>query len=182
MNILGISHDMMVSSAALLIDGVVAAAVAEERLNRMKRCRVFPKLSVQYCLRNCKIKPTEIDYITQPWNPGIHMEKFHPLASGHRRYRHEYLYSVPDHVLSFYGRPTVNYIQQVLTLDEAEVRILYLPHHFCHAANAFYLSPFEESAILTLDGRGERDTACLFFADGKGINLLESIQFPDSLG
>ena len=161
MKIIGINYDMLISSAALVVDGEIVAAVAEERLNRDKKFRNFPRQSLSYCLERGGLEIRDIDYVAQAWNPGIHMEKFHPMASGRRRYRHEYLYSIPDHLVDFYQRPKINYIEQKHMLDTGEtMSVLYLEHHFCHAANAFYMSPFDRAAVLTVDGRGERDTTC----------------------
>ena len=120
MNILGINHDMIISSAALVVDGEIVAAVPEERLNRMKFYREFPSLAIDYCLKRGGLEITDIDYVTQCWNPGIHMEKFHPYASKHRHYRHEYLHSVPDYLLEFYNRPKVNFIEQKHLLETGE--------------------------------------------------------------
>jgi carbamoyltransferase len=182
MKIMGINHDTLISSSALIVDGEVVAAIPEERLNRQKKYRNFPEKSFKYCLNANNLNIQDLDCITQSWNPGIHMEKFHPMASGHRRYRHEILYSIPDHILGIAGRPEVNYIEQNLVINNSKISILYLDHHLCHAANAFYLSPHTEAAILTVDGRGEKITAGMYVGKNNRIEQLNEVLFPESLG
>jgi carbamoyltransferase len=183
MIVAGLNYDMLISAAAIVVDGAVVAATPEERLNRQKRYRNFPAQALQYCLDTAGISLSEVDCVAQSWNPGIHMEKYHPLASGHRRFRHEHLSAVPDHLMGFLGRPKLHYIRETLHAEDgAELDIYFLEHHYCHAACAFFPSGFDEAAVLTVDGRGERDTSCFFVARGGEIELLHSVAFPDSLG
>ena len=81
MKILGLNHDMYISSAALIIDGKIIAACPEERLNREKLSRVFPKKAIDYCLKKANIKFDQIDYIANSYNPAVHFKKFHPSGS-----------------------------------------------------------------------------------------------------
>ena len=99
MKILGLNHDMYISSAALIIDGKIIAACPEERLNREKLSRVFPKKAINYCLKKANIKFDQIDYIANSYNPAVHFKKFHPIFSNYRRFRGDYYYSIPDFLI-----------------------------------------------------------------------------------
>ena len=100
MKILGLNHDMWISSAALIIDGKIVAACPEERLTRSKMTRVFPKKAVEYCLRKAGIKLEQVDYIANSYNPAVLLKKFNPIFSNHRRFRGDYYYSIPDFLLN----------------------------------------------------------------------------------
>ena len=98
MKILGINHDMYITSAALIEDGKIIAAIPEERLTRRKQTREFPINAIKYCLDVAECGIDEISYIANSYNPGAHLEKFHPAFSNNRRFRGDYLYSVPDNL------------------------------------------------------------------------------------
>ena len=100
--ILGINHDMFITSAALLIDGKIVAACAEERINRVKLSRSFPHNAIKYCLKSAKININDLDYVANSYNPSSHLNKFNPIFS-RRRYRSDYLYSVPDNLLNLFS-------------------------------------------------------------------------------
>ena len=100
MKILGLNHDMYISSAAIVVDGKVAAACAEERLTREKLTRAFPKNAVNYCLEKLNINLDQIDYIANSYNPAVLLKKFHPIFSNQRRFRGDYYYSIPDFLLN----------------------------------------------------------------------------------
>ena len=79
MKILGINHDMYITSAALIVDGKIVAACPEERINRIKNTRAFPSQAIDYCLKKAGLKIHQIDYIANAYNPAVHMKKFHPI-------------------------------------------------------------------------------------------------------
>ena len=184
MKILGINHDMFITSAAIIEDGKVIAAIAEERLTREKRSRKFPINSINYCLSEAGCSLDDIDYIANAYNPAAHFEKFHPIFSNNRRFRSDYLYSVPDNLFRLLGddEKENDYIKQTIKLKNKEMEIYFIRHHLCHAANGFYLSPFKDAAILTADGRGELDCATYSVGNSNSIELLKSMQIPHSLG
>ena len=177
---LGFSHDLWLSSAALLKDGRIVAAVAEERLNGRKRYKGFPKLAIRKCLSMEGLRLEDVDQIAVGWNPLSHMESPHPRFSGTARWRPEYLYAVPNLLLQEVERFPHGPIRQKIGDFKAE--ILYVDHHLAHAACAYYLSPFKSAAVITADGRGERETSILGIATPGGIVKLDSVFYPHSLG
>ena len=184
MKILGLNHDMYISSAALIIDGKVIAACPEERLNREKFSRVFPKQAINYCLKKANIKFDQIDYIANSYNPAVHFKKFNPIFSNYRRFRGDYYYLIPDFLLNN-ERPLKEdseYSYQKIKLGKKELNIYYITHHLCHAANGFYPSPFKKSAILTADGVGEDDSVNFLVGDNNKIKLLKRLKIPHSTG
>jgi carbamoyltransferase len=182
MKILGINHDMYITSAALVEDGRIIAACPEERLNRQKHTRVFPRMAVEYCLSQEKCSLEEVDYVANAYNPGVHLEKFNPILSNSRRFRGDYLYSVPDHLVKMMVQKDVDWLSQTIQFSDSKTEIFYLNHHMCHAANGFLTSPFQHAAILTADGRGETDTVTFNIGEGNKIKRLKAISIPQSMG
>lgn len=180
MRIIGLNHDMYISSACLVEDGVIVGAAAEERFDRDKRTRAFPTRAVAFCLKRAGLGATAVDHWVQSWNPGVYFCKFNPLFSKHRRQMAEHLYAVPDHIMAFYGRPEADWISQEIGGSGAKVH--YVTHHRAHAANAFFLSDFPSAAILTADAQGEMECTTLCRGEGGRITVLESLRYPRSLG
>ena len=182
MKILGLNNEMYISSACLLGDGKIIAAAAEERFTREKLSRKFPQQAIEYCLREAGLKINEIDFIAIAWNPGVYFSKFNPILSDQRRHLVELLYSVPDQVMRFYGRPKVDHISQEIKGDFGKASIHYITHHRAHAANGFFLSGFNSAAILTSDAQGEFESTTFCHGRDNKINLLQDIYYPHSLG
>ena len=184
MKILGLNHDMWISSAALIIDGKIVAACPEERLTRSKMTRAFPREAVNFCLKKAGIKLDQIDYIANSYNPAVHFKKFNPIFSNHRRFRADYYYSVPDFLLNNNrkNKEDSDYSFQKINLGKKQLNIYYITHHLCHAANGFYLSPFKRSSILTADGAGEDDTVNFLTGDNNKIRLIKRLKIPHSIG
>jgi carbamoyltransferase len=184
MKILGINHDMYITSAALIEDGKIIAAIPEERLTRRKQTREFPINAIKYCLDVAECGIDDISYIANSYNPGAHLEKFHPAFSNNRRFRGDYLYSVPDNLFKLLASrdKASDYIFQEIGLEGSRMKIYFIDHHLCHAANGFYLSPFKSAAIVTADGRGE--LCCGSFCIGRNnkIRTLKNIKIPHSVG
>ena len=182
--ILGLNHDMFIASAALLEDGHIVAAAAEERFTREKRSRAFPANAIGYCLAEAGCEITEVDYFATSWNPGVYFQKYNPLLSARRRHLGEHLYAVPDSLIALYpeDRRQCEHLYQEVTLSGGDCRIYYVSHHRAHAANAFLLSPFEEAAILTADAQGEVESTT--FATGRGgrIDTIATVNYPQSIG
>ena len=181
MYILGLNHGEINSSAALYHKGKIIAAAPEERFNRIKRTKIFPKQSVQFCLDFAGIKLKDVDYIVQAWYPGAGWIKYNSLLSANRIKREDYFYSVPDNLFNLTDRTDQDWILMSLENDDLPP-IYYVKHHRTHAANAFYLSPFEEAAILTCDFRGEFETTTMGFGKGNEIKTLEKMFIPHSIG
>ncbi len=178
--VLGLSFFFHDSAAAIVRDGQVLAAAAEERFTRRKHTNEFPKLAIEYCLAAAELASiNQLDAI-------VFYEK--PLIKLHRIV--ETLVAVwPFGLSAFVSRLPVFLgakfnIQRILEreLPAYHGEILFAEHHQSHAASAFYCSPFEEAAILTVDGVGEWETATIGRGRGREIELQRAIHFPHSIG
>ena len=185
MKILGISSFYHDSSASLLVDGKIVSAVQEERFTRIKHDFRFPSSSINYILKENKIRLNDLDYIVFYEKPFL---KFERLIE-------TYLAFVPKGFKSFKMSMPVwakeklfhrNIIKKkLLELDKTfdkEKKIFFSEHHLSHAASAFYPSPFNESCIVTLDGVGEWETTTIALGKNNNIEMLENINFPHSVG
>jgi carbamoyltransferase len=179
-SILGISAYYHDSAAALVMDGNIAAAAQEERFTRIKHDYHFPSRAVEYCLREGKIEPERLDYVVFYDKPLLKFE----------RLLETYLAFAPAGVNSFLSAMPL-WLKTKLHLPREirkalggryTKRIAFTGHHESHAASAFFPSPFEEAAILTLDGVGEWDTATIGHGRGNRIEILQTLHFPHSLG
>jgi carbamoyltransferase len=182
LKVLGISPDVWISSAALVEDGQVISAAAEERFDRQKMSNRFPRQAMNYCLREAGYILSDIDCLVVPWNPGHHIRAASGRYIDAMRWRGEYLVNVPGAVLNVLGSPPVSGISQEIQLEGSSVNIHYVDHHMAHAAGGYFQSPFDEAVILTVDGRGETETCTFMKADGQTLTKLRSITMPHSLG
>lgn len=178
MYILGISAYYHDSAAAIIKDGLIIAAAQEERFTRKKGDSSFPNHAISYCLDCCGINENEIDHIIFYEDSKAKFERL--LASYH--------VSIPDSWLSFISSMP-SWITKKLWLDTeinkemgVKKNIIFGDHHISHAASAFYPSPFESAAILTIDGVGEWSTSAYGIGQGNKIELKKHIKFPNSLG
>ena len=191
MLILGLNFSLD-SAASLVGDGRLLASAPEERFDRVKHTRSFPSGALDFCLRSQGIDDIrDLDAVAFFWNAGTHLERFDVRQSGQWRHHSEFLTILPNYLLSLIpgGRraPEVEYTRQQFVFregapDRKPLEIYYLDHHQCHAASCFYVSPFEEAAILTMDGYGERTAALMAHGQGTEIAPLKRIEFPHSLG
>ncbi|QWE06954.1 carbamoyltransferase [Polynucleobacter sp. JS-JIR-5-A7] len=186
MYILGISAYYHDSAASLVHDGKIVAAVQEERFTRKKHDSSFPNQSITYCLKEASIPPHEVDYIVFYDKPFLKFE----------RLLETYLTFAPKGLLSFIAsmsiwlkdklfqkRAIVRALQDLWGTEiKWEDRLLFSEHHLSHAASAFYPSPFESAAVLTMDGVGEWTTTSLAIGQGNGLEVVKEIHFPHSLG
>jgi carbamoyltransferase len=181
MKILGINHSND-AAAALVVDGRVVAASQEERFSRLKHDPSFPDKAIDFCLKTQGIELGDLDAVGFFWNPGIHAES--PLRRLTQSVRHhvEYLYGVPARLIPRLGE-RVSRIEETIHLASGrKLPIHYLTHHLCHAAAAFFTSPFEEGTILTADGYGERQSTTIYRGRGADLELLAEVDFPHSIG
>jgi carbamoyltransferase len=177
--ILGISAFYHDSAAALVVDGEVVAAAQEERFTRRKHDPDFPARAVAYCLAEAGLGASDLDYVAFYDKP---LTKFERLLetylafapSGFRSFRTAMPAWLKD---KLHMRRTIR-----RALGDARARLVFAEHHESHAASAFFPSPFDEAAILTLDGVGEWATAALGTGSGNTIRLTHQINFPHSLG
>jgi len=177
-HILGISAYYHDSAACLLTDGEIVAAAQEERFTRRKGDASFPRHAVDYCLAAAGIGVADLAWVAFYDKPLLKFE----------RILETYLGVVPRGFGSFLLAGPL-WIKDKLFIDrnlrEAlgySGEILYAEHHESHAASAFFPSPFEESAILTMDGVGEWATASIGIGRGNDFEILDELHWPDSLG
>lgn len=179
MNILGISAFYHDSAACLVRDGEIVAAAQEERFSRKKHDPGFPRKAVDYCLREGGLAgAAALDLVAFYEKPFL---KFDRLLS-------TYLACAPHGLVSFQTAMPV-WLKEKIWL-KANLRaelgyggaILFSEHHESHAASAFFPSPFERAAIVTIDGVGEWTTTSVGKGEGNRIELLEEMRFPHSLG
>lgn len=178
--ILGISAFYHDSAAALLVDGEIVAAAQEERFSRVKHDAGFPKQAVDYCLAEAGITAGDLDHVGFYDKPFLKFE----------RLLETYVAAAPLGIRSFFKSIPV-WLQQKLHLPremrkalggDYRKRFVFTEHHESHAASAFFPSPFEEAAILTLDGVGEWATTSIGMGRGNKIELTHELHFPHSLG
>ena len=178
--ILGISAFYHDSAAVLVRDGQILAAAQEERFTRKKHDHAFPKRAIEYCLAAADVEPEDLDYVGFYDKP---LSKFERLLE-------TYLAFAPAGYRSFRQAMPL-WLREKLHLPR-EIRqgldgryqgpLVFTDHHESHAASAFFPCPFEEAAILTIDGVGEWSTSCLGTGHGNRLELTDEIRFPHSLG
>ena len=177
--ILGISAFYHNSAAALVKNGKIVAAAEEERFTRIKGDASFPVKAISFCLEKEKITMDDIDKVVYYEDV---VEKFGrilttTLINSPASIR-QYFYSIPKWVSENIW--TQNKIIKELGIKNE--KLSFIPHHLSHAASAFYPSPFEEAAVLTIDGAGEWGTMSWGVCKENKINLMKEMRFPNSLG
>jgi len=184
--VLGISAWYHDSGACLVKDGVIIAAAQEERFTRKKHDAAFPVHAITYCLEEAKLNQSEIDSIVFYEKPFLKFE----------RLLETYLAFAPKGFTSFaksmplwikdklFQRKNIVAEFKNLWGANADVsdRLLFSEHHMSHAASAFFPSPFERAAVLTLDGVGEWTTSSIAIGNGSDLKIVKEIHFPHSLG
>ena len=176
--ILGISAFYHDSAACLVRDGRIVAAAQEERFTRKKHDAAFPKFAVEYCLREGGLRIGEVDFVAFYEKPFIKFD----------RILHTYLACVPAGIQSFLKAIPL-WIKEKIWMKELirkeldfAGKIIFPEHHESHAASAFFPSPFQEAAFLTVDGVGEWATTSFGIGRGKHIEICGEMHFPHSLG
>jgi carbamoyltransferase len=178
--ILGISAFYHDSAAALIVDGEIVAAAQEERFSRVKHDHRFPSNAIAYCLSEAGLTPSDLDFVAFYDKP---LTKFERLLE-------TYLAFAPSGLRSF-SMAMPLWVKEKLHMRRTirsglggatRARQVFTDHHESHAASAFFPGPFEEAAILTLDGVGEWSTTTYGVGRGNRIELTHQIQFPHSLG
>ena len=178
MNILGISAFYHDSAACIIKDGELIAAAQEERFTRKKHDHSFPLNAIQYCLETAKINGVDLDYVAFYDKPILKFE----------RILETYLSYAPIGIRSFLKAMPL-WIKKKIWIKEiikSELnysgKIIFPEHHESHAASAFFLSPFQQAAFITMDGVGEWSTTSFGIGKGNKIEIMADIQFPHSLG
>src|SRR5271154_5660736 len=178
MIILGINAYHANAAAAIVVDGRLIAAVEEERLNRVKYAAGLPSRAIQFCLDQAGAKLTEVDHIAIPRDPwarlgtklryAIRMPKF---ALERARVMKQFAGVREDLAAAFQISP-----------DEIRAQFHRIEHHTAHLASAYFVSPFERSAVLSADGLGDFASSMWALGEGPRMRALGEITFPHSLG
>ena len=183
MYILGINAYHADSSAAILRNGELIAAIEEERFTRTKHWAGFPKLAIEFCLKEAGISLEELDYIGIGRNPRakllnkIGFVLTHPQVGMNaiktRLKNARAVSSLENEFVNLNGNIPAEIIQK---------KIIQVEHHRAHLASAFFASPFEEAALLSIDGSGDFTTTMFGHGKKNTIDVLDSIDFPHSIG
>ena len=186
MYILGISAFYHDSAACLIDDGEIIAAAQEERFTRIKYDANFPVNAITYCLAEVNLTPDKIDYIVFYDKPFLKFERLLEtyLAFAPRGFQN-FVTSVPIWVKEkLFQKSLITKTLRDLWGKEIDwtERLIFSEHHLSHAASAFFPSPFNEAAVLTMDGVGEWSTTSLAIGHGNELSVHKEINFPHSLG
>jgi carbamoyltransferase len=179
MKILGLNSYHGDSSACLVIDGKLIVAVAEERFKREKHWSGLPLESINYCLKEANISIDDVDYIAINRNPKANFLR-------------KLIWTLIHQPSSRLIKNRAENLKKILTIKEDilyhfqsknnSIKTFYIEHHLAHAASTFFVSPFKESAILTMDGFGDFVSTLLAYGKGNKIYPIKRIFFPHSLG
>jgi carbamoyltransferase len=191
MKILGFNSYGHDSAAALVIDNEIVFAVEEERINRKKHAGGFPKKAIEMCLNQSQLTIDDIDHVAFFWNPTISLlhipvyllkfwDKVPQLLREQRTFEVEENLGMLNYLFDMYKIP--NKLRTEFHAKNPKFQFHFLEHHLCHAASAFYPSPFEDAAILTIDGAGEWTTTLLAEGKGNQIKKIQEVKTPYSLG
>lgn len=183
--VLGLSSGYHDSAAALLRDGEIVAAAQEERFSRVKQDPRFPAAALKFCLDEAGIAPGDVDTVFYYENP---RKKLNRIASTYLNFGLRGYRSFVSEMPAWLGRKA--HVKKVLRQElsarfgaaAASPAIEYIDHHESHAASAFFPSPFQEAAVLCVDGVGEWATTSAWVGSGNGLVPLWDIRFPHSLG
>ncbi len=186
MYILGISCYYHDSAAALIRDGMLIAAADEERFSRKKHDFGFPHQAIDFCLQDAGITPQDLDYVVFYEKPLLKFSRI--LLTTLQTFPQSYGV-FREAMIAWFNEKLWIKGQILTTLDMPDEKLLFVEHHLSHAASSFFCSPFEEAAVITVDGVGEWTTATVGKAtadwDGSGRNQIElfsETRFPHSLG
>ncbi len=181
MLILGLNMFHADASAAIVQDGEVAFAIAEERLNRKKHYGGFPALSIQACLDKVGAKISDVQHVAVGQDSDANLTK-----------KVQYALANPDKILNFIRmrqrkesmRDVRSLLQNALAVDDRQLRFEehHLEHHIAHIASAYYCSPWEKAAGFSYDGSGDFVSTMMARCEGNHIDVLERVFLPHSLG
>jgi len=185
MRILGISAFYHDSAAAIVEDGCIVAAAQEERFTRVKHVASFPENAIEYCLEEADCSLSEIDHVVFYDKPFLKFERLLDtyLAMAPRGFR-SFRLAMPIWIKEklFQKNLIRRNLRKLPRADEWNGSLLFTEHHQSHAASAFFPSPFDSAAILTLDGVGEWCTTSIGRGQGNHLEIQREIHFPHSLG
>lgn len=184
MIILGINN-MHDASAALVVNGKIIAAAEEERFTRRKHMIGFPYNAINYCLSEGGLTIRDIDFVAVSWKPWVLktriFQAIKTLSKSASAFKAKTNRGMGQMKNEWYELFTMKSLIEK-HFGKGKFRIRYIEHHLCHAASAFYVSPFDSAAILTVDGAGEEDTTVLWKGEGTKLTKIKAIKLPHSIG
>jgi carbamoyltransferase len=184
----GAGHD---SAAAIVVDGQLVAAAEEERFNREKHSRSFPRLAMEYCLKEAGLSsPTQVDLVTYFWSYPLMFRQDMLRQNQHRLGPLEQagMWTVLrtmqafNKVAGYHDGKSQHALEKAWGLKLRKDQWKAVPHHLCHVASSFYDSPFEEALCVTLDAAGENSSSLVTVCRGTDIQVLREVLIPNSLG
>ena len=185
MKILGISAFYHDSAATLLVNGQISCAAQEERFTRKKHDANFPINAIKFCLLKSRVKASDLDLIVYYDKP---LSKFSRLLKTYFAFAPKGFVSFQRAIPSWFNKrfsQKKQIINALSSLDQYvnwSEKLIFSEHHLSHAASAFYASPFDRAAVLTMDGVGEWATTSLAIGNGKDLSVIQEIHFPHSIG
>jgi carbamoyltransferase len=178
-SVLGISAYYHDSAACLVVDGRIVAAAQEERFTRKKHDAAFPTHAVAYCLKEAGLTPAQLDHVGFYEKPLVKFERLlETYTSMAPRGWKSYLMAMP----AWLGEKLWMADDIAEQLEGFQGQVLFGEHHESHAASAFYPSPFEQAAVVTIDGVGEWATSSIGVGRGGDLEIVRELRFPHSLG
>src|SRR5687768_5699742 len=185
MRILGVSAYYHDAAAAIVVDGRIVAAAQEERFTRRKHDSRFPSNAIRFCLDSCDVEASDIDLVAFYDKPFLKFERlletylaFAPR--GFESFRHALPIWIKEKL--FQKGLIAGELRKLSPDVDWVAKLTFSEHHLSHAASAFFPSPFERAAVLTMDGVGEWTTTSLAIGAGHDLTVLKEIHFPHSLG
>ena len=185
MTILGISAFYHDAAAAIIRDGEIIAAAQEERFTRKKNDASFPVNAVKFCLDYAGTSISDLDAVVFYDKPFLKFERIlESIYAFSPRSLVPFLASMPVWIKEklFLKKVLFDHLKEIEDFNKSKVKLFFPEHHLSHAASAFYPSPYQEAAILTIDGVGEWATTSICHGDGNQIKVLKELHYPHSLG
>lgn len=183
--LMGISAFYHDAAAAVVIGGKIVAAAQEERFTRKKHTPSFPINAIKYCMSEAGLEVDELDAIVFYDKPLLKFERLLETYYGFApKGIRSFAKAIPVWLNEkiFLRRLILEGLEEMGGLDKKRVKLLFPEHHLSHAASAFFASPYDEAAILTIDGVGEWCTASIGVGQGKSIRVIRELNFPHSVG
>src|SRR5690554_1692730 len=181
MDILGLNYYFHDSTACIVQDGVLTAAIEEERLNREKHTRCFPVLAIDRCLKMANLSYNDIDHISVSIKPTHNLERkvvhsFKNFKTIRPFINHELVHGINKQKCFW------NWYEYHWPDKKKGPKVHFIEHHLCHAPGSFFVSPYQEAALLSIDGSGEWATTWWGYGNDTHIECLGQSYFPHSLG
>ncbi len=181
MNILGLNYFYHDSTACLVKDDMLAVAIEEERLSRIKHTHNFPVKAINRCLQVANINPDELDAIAISVKPGLDWSK--KIAHGLSILPRSLKFFKYELLLYYWKRKELlEWVNQTWPGEKKRPKIYFIPHHLTHAAGTYFISPYNSAAILSIDGSGEWASSMLGHGIGNEVKTFSTSYFPMSLG